>query len=80
LKSKLVARKQGRCAQKASAQLFRIADFEFFRFSFSIRIPQSAFRNLVSRLDTRPGLWNIDTNDLIAGGWVHKDFPDAFCT
>jgi hypothetical protein len=26
-KSKLVARNQGRCAEKASAQLFRIADF-----------------------------------------------------
>jgi hypothetical protein len=40
-----VARKQGRYAGKASAQLFRIADFEFFGFSFQIRIPQSAFRN-----------------------------------
>jgi len=38
-KSKLVARKQGRCAEKASAQLFRIPDFGFFWFSFSIRIP-----------------------------------------
>jgi len=55
-----------------------IADFGFFRFSFSIRIPQSAFRNLVSRLDTRPGLWNIDSNDLMADGWVPKDFPGAF--
>jgi hypothetical protein len=27
---------------------FRIADFGFFWFSFSIRIPQSAFRNLVA--------------------------------
>jgi hypothetical protein len=44
LKSKLVARKQGRCAEKASAQLFRIADCGFIWFSFSIRIPQSAFR------------------------------------
>jgi len=46
LKGKLVAREQGRFAQKASAQLFRIADFGFFWFSFSIHIPQSAFRNL----------------------------------
>jgi hypothetical protein len=29
-------------------------------------------------LDTRPGLWNIDTNDLMAGGRVHKNLPCAF--
>jgi len=41
-KSKLVARKQGRYAKKAAAQLFRISDcrFRIFLFSFSIRIPQ----------------------------------------
>jgi len=44
-----VARGQGASGQKASAQLFRIADFGFFWFSFSIRIPQSAFRNLDAR-------------------------------
>ena len=55
-KSKLVARKQGRCAEKASAQLFRIADFGFFWFSFSIRIPQSAVRNLEAGLSgAQPG-------------------------
>jgi len=54
--------------------------FRIFWFSFSIRNPQSAFRNLVSRLDTRPGLWNIDSNDLMTDGRVHKDFPDAFGT
>jgi hypothetical protein len=42
-----VARVQGPGAQKASAQLFQISDFEFriLEFSFSIRIPQSTFRN-----------------------------------
>jgi hypothetical protein len=30
----------------------RIADFGFFGFSFSIRIPQSAFRNLVAGAPT----------------------------
>jgi hypothetical protein len=51
LKSKLVAREQGRFAQKASAHLFRISDcgFRIFWISFSIRIPQSAFRNLDAR-------------------------------
>jgi len=45
-----VAREQGRYAQKASAQLFRIADFGFriFLVFFSIRIPQSPFRNLMA--------------------------------
>jgi hypothetical protein len=47
-----VAGKQGHFAEKASAQLFRIADFGFFGFSFSIRIPQSAFRNLVAGAPT----------------------------
>jgi len=48
LQSKLVAREQGRYAEKASAQLFRIANFGFriFCFPFSIRIPQSTIRNL----------------------------------
>jgi len=41
-KKKLVARNQGRCAEKASALVFRITDF--FGFSFSIRIPHSTFR------------------------------------
>jgi hypothetical protein len=74
--SKAVARKKHRPSYFG----LRISDFGFFRFSFSIHIPQSAFRNLVSRLDTRPGLWNIDTNDLMTGGRGHKDFPYAFCT
>jgi hypothetical protein len=29
--------------------------------------------NLVSRLDTRVGLWNIDSNDLLTDGWVPDD-------
>jgi hypothetical protein len=44
-KSKLVARKQGRCAQKASAQLFRIADFGFRIFLLSFFNPHSAIYN-----------------------------------
>jgi hypothetical protein len=44
LKSKLVARKQGRCAQKASAQLFRIADFGFRISDFFGFLFQSAIR------------------------------------
>jgi hypothetical protein len=44
--NKLVDREQGRYAQKASPRVFRIEGFGFFWFSFSIRIPQSAFRNL----------------------------------
>jgi hypothetical protein len=42
LKSKLVARKQGRCAEKASAQLFRIADFGFRIFLVFFFNPHSA--------------------------------------
>jgi hypothetical protein len=59
-KSKLVARKQERCAEKASAQLFRISDF--FGFSFSIRIPQSAIRNLEAGPsgDTEFGIRNVE--------------------
>jgi hypothetical protein len=41
-KSKLVARKQGRCAEKASAQLFRIADFGFRIFWVFFFNPHSA--------------------------------------
>jgi hypothetical protein len=41
-KSKLVAREQGRCAQKASAQLFRIADFGFRIFWIFFFNPHSA--------------------------------------
>jgi len=54
-KSRVVAWKQGHCAEKASAQLFRIADFGFFKFSFSIRIPQSTIRNFVRRAHRAPG-------------------------
>jgi hypothetical protein len=44
-KCKLVARKQGRCAEKASAQLFRIVDCGF-RISFAIfSNPHSAIHN-----------------------------------
>jgi hypothetical protein len=42
LKTKLVARKQGRCAEKASAQLFRIADFGFRIFLVFFFNPHSA--------------------------------------
>jgi hypothetical protein len=42
---------QGLGAQKASANLFRIANFGFriFWFLFSIRIPQSTFRINIAR-------------------------------
>jgi hypothetical protein len=48
LESKLVAQKQGRYAQKASACPFWISNcgFRILGFSFSIRIPQSTIRNL----------------------------------
>jgi len=48
---------------------FRIADFEFFWFSFSFRIPQSTFRNL----DARPAqemmraLWFLRATPLLPG-------------
>jgi hypothetical protein len=40
----------------------RIADFGFFGFSFSIRIPQSAFRNLEAGLSgvTQFGIRNVE--------------------
>jgi hypothetical protein len=42
----------------------RISDFGFFWFSFSIRIPQSAFRNLVAGRSGVPnsefGMWNSE--------------------
>jgi hypothetical protein len=42
----------------------RIADFGFFGFSFSIRIPQSAFRNLEAAYRALPnsefGMWNSE--------------------
>jgi len=70
-KSKLVARKQGRCAEKASAQLFRISDcgFRIFWISFSIRIPQSAFRNLDARpvQEMKPALWFFRGTPLLPG-------------
>jgi len=43
-KSKLVARKQGHCAEKASAQSFRIADFGFWIFWVFFFNPHSAIR------------------------------------
>jgi len=42
LQSKPVARKQGHCAEKASAQLFRIADFGFRIFLVFFFNPHSA--------------------------------------
>jgi len=42
LKSKLVARKQGRCVEKASAQLFRISDCGFRIFLVFFFNPHSA--------------------------------------
>jgi hypothetical protein len=45
-----------------------------------VRHPQSAFRNLVQRLDTRPRLWNIETNDPMTDGRVPEDLPATFCT
>jgi hypothetical protein len=44
-KSKLVARKQGRCAEKASAQLLRISDHGFRIFLFSFFNLHSAIYN-----------------------------------
>jgi hypothetical protein len=47
-----VAWEQGASGQKASAFPFRISNcgFRIFGFSFSIRIPQSTFRNSEARL------------------------------
>jgi hypothetical protein len=47
IKSKLVARKEGGGAEKASALPFRISNcgFRILKVLFSIRIPQSTIRN-----------------------------------
>jgi hypothetical protein len=45
-----VARGQGASGQKASAHWISEFGFRILSFSFSIRIPQSAFRILVARL------------------------------
>jgi len=55
-KSKLVTRKEGRCAQKASAQLFRIADFGFRIFLVFFFNPHSAIG--IPHLNCPPGPGN----------------------
>jgi hypothetical protein len=55
-KSKLVARKQGRCAEKASAQLFQIADCGFRIFLVFFFNPHSAIG--IPHLNCPPGPGN----------------------
>jgi hypothetical protein len=67
---------RGRCAEKASAQLFRIADFGFriFWFSFSIRIPHSTFRIWVARpvQEMKLASWFLRATPLPPGRATHE--------